>query len=447
MIDRLAGGVVQVIDSIHEDGPKLVRMSRDAAQRLEEAGTGLRAVAVKEYQPAFSPREAPRSLPSGATAGRGIAVTVRCADGAPAVGVKVVAYTSTAAGEGDAAITDASGTVTLRLGSVPVRVETLWIEAPPSGCWDAFRRDCVLANQEVIELPALDAAYRDCVRSRCAPFSRDAGAGVKVAVIDTGVGPHPDLVVADGMNSVTGESKDDYGDNGMGHGTHVAGIICGRPAGGAPPGISPAADLWAGRVYAEGTDRATNYSIMKSMIMATDARCDLLNLSLASDDSDPVLQDAVADALASGAVVFAATGNKGKAVIGSPARCDGAIAVSAYGWLSTYPTGTFHDEEIGARGEGDAFFASFSNYGSGVSFIGPGVGVISAGPRHGYAVRSGTSMACAAVTGMAARLLGADQALLTASRDLTRSRAIRNLLQSRATRLGLGFEREGSGTL
>ena len=54
------------------------------------------------------------------------------------------------------------------------------------------------------------------------------GAGVKVAVVDTGVGPHNDLLVDGGENTVVGENPNAFADNGHQHGTHVAGIIAAR---------------------------------------------------------------------------------------------------------------------------------------------------------------------------------------------------------------------------
>src|SRR5207247_1649461 len=55
-----------------------------------------------------------------------------------------------------------------------------------------------------------------------------------------GIADHPDLTIAGGQNTVVGEAPSDYGDNGEGHGTHVAGIIA---AHGTPPkgvrGVAP----------------------------------------------------------------------------------------------------------------------------------------------------------------------------------------------------------------
>jgi subtilisin len=160
-----------------------------------------------------------------------------------------------------------------------------------------------------------------------------------------------------------------------------------------------------------------------------------------------VLQDAITDAASVGSVVFAATGNEGSPTVSFPASCKDAVGISAFGVAGTYPIDTPHDAEIGAPRLGSDFFAAFSNYGTEVRFIGPGVGIISTAPGGGYSVRSGTSMACAAATGLSARLLAGDSALLNSPRNDARSAAIQNMLQAHAVSLGFGFLYEGAGRL
>jgi len=54
------------------------------------------------------------------------------------------------------------------------------------------------------------------------------GTGVKVAILDTGVGPHIDLpTIVEGYNALPGGGLESYFD-GHGHGTHIAGIIAAR---------------------------------------------------------------------------------------------------------------------------------------------------------------------------------------------------------------------------
>jgi len=441
---------VHVIDSVHENGPKLVSMSDSAAGAFAAADSGLRLVPVRYYRPAQALDRAPASPAAGAGAHPPLTLTVVGGPSpSPIANVKVVAYVSLAGDEGAAGVTDAAGQVSLALGGSPVTLDSLYIAPPERDHWGFYRTTHTVQNGDVIALASIAAPYDDCLRRACAPGLPTDGAGVRVAVIDTGVGPHPDLTVGGGANAVQGEARGDYEDNGVGHGTHVAGIIAGHAAAGAPLGAAPAASLWSGRVFGADGGDATNYSIMKAMILATEDDCDLLNLSLAANDVDTVLQDAIADAIDQGAVVFAAAGNDGRQGLAYPARCAGAVAVTAYGESGAYPADTPHDAEAGSPQAPPEFFANFSNWGAGVGFVGPGVGVISTAVGGGYAVRSGTSMACAATTGRAARLLAGAPALLAQVRDHARSVAIQNLLQAnvRAMPPAFGFSYAGSGRL
>src|SRR5205823_7526044 len=77
----------------------------------------------------------------------------------------------------------------------------------------------------------------------------NTGAGVNVAVIDTGIDlTHPDLAanIVGGTNCSKGGPKN-YSD-GNGHGTHVAGIIAALDNGIGVVGVAPEAKLWAVRV-------------------------------------------------------------------------------------------------------------------------------------------------------------------------------------------------------
>jgi subtilisin len=84
------------------------------------------------------------------------------------------------------------------------------------------------------------------------------GAGVNVAILDTGIDlTHPDLAanIAGGVNCSDGTSYQDQN----GHGTHVAGIVAALDNGIGVVGVAPRVTLWAVRVLdATGTGEDVN---------------------------------------------------------------------------------------------------------------------------------------------------------------------------------------------
>ena len=93
----------------------------------------------------------------------------------------------------------------------------------------------------------------DALRHFYGATPKKASSDIKVGVIDTGIGPHADLNVKGGVNTVQGEARGDYEDNGIGHGTHVAGIIAG--SGTTSTGVAPGVTLRSYRVIRSRPDR------------------------------------------------------------------------------------------------------------------------------------------------------------------------------------------------
>jgi serine protease len=261
------------------------------------------------------------------------------------------------------------------------------------------------------------------------------GAGVVVAVLDTGIRPHPDLaanivagydMIADTFVSNDGTARDgdpsDPGDwstanqCGQGepasssswHGTHVAGTIAavGNNSTGVV-GVAYGAKVQAVRVLgrcggytsdiADGMIWAAGGTVAGIPVNATPAK--VLNLSLGGSGAcDTTTQNAINTARSRGATVVIAAGNSNVNVSNaSPANCAGVVSVAAVG-----PTG----------GK-----ASYSNFGTLVDVAGPG-GEMSSGTANGilstlnagtttpgadnYAYYQGTSMATPHVAGVAA---------------------------------------------
>ena len=154
------------------------------------------------------------------------------------------------------------------------------------------------------------------------------------------------------------------------------------------------------------------------------------------------------DARAGGALVIVASGNDGRKPVSFPASDSMAIAVSATGRVGTFPKDSTASGDIMAPYGKDKknFIAAFSNVGPEIDVTGAGVDILSTVPG-GYAPLSGTSMACPAVTGVAARLLAEHANILSMARDQTGSDAIARLLLQSAKPLGFAARFEGQGML
>lgn len=213
-------------------------------------------------------------------------------------------------------------------------------------------------------------------------WARTQGEGAAVAVIDTGIdATHPDLSgqVLGGINILDPQHPDRWADD-EGHGTHVSGTIAGKGAAGGVAGVAPRAKLWAVKVLDK--DGNGNYSdVIAGIQWAMDHGIKIANMSLGADEGSEPLHRAVQAALEKGMLIVAASGNSGGSV----------------GYPGAYP-------EVVAVGAADSSdkVAPFSSRGPEVSYIAPGVDILSTKMGGGYQTLSGTSMASPHVSGMAA---------------------------------------------
>jgi subtilisin len=210
--------------------------------------------------------------------------------------------------------------------------------------------------------------------------------------------------------------------------------------------LAPDVELLSFRAYGDGKETASSYSITMALWEAANAECDLVNLSMETLESDTAMEEAIKDANAHGIVVIGAAGNGGRQPVVSPARY--GVAVTALGRAHTFPAGSLEESQVAAPtgSDPDDFLAGFSNVGLEVTFVAPGLGVVSTVPG-GYAPETGTSMAAAALTGIAARLLSSAPGVMAMRRDRNRSKTILELLTKRARAMGLGPTCEGFGML
>lgn len=216
---------------------------------------------------------------------------------------------------------------------------------------------------------------------------------VDVAVIDTGIDPsHPDLNVVSGVNFAKGKSWSD----GNGHGTHVAGTIAAKNNGYGVVGVAPDARLHAVKVLDNrGSGFMSDVIAGVNWVAINHEIIEVANMSLGGSTSI-TLNAAVQSAIDAGVVfVVAAGNNSGDACSKSPASAPNAITVSAL------------DDRDGVSNNDP--FAYFSNYGSCVDMIAPGVLILSTWKDGGYYTISGTSMASPHVAGAAALYLASNE--------------------------------------
>ncbi len=217
-----------------------------------------------------------------------------------------------------------------------------------------------------------------------------SGAGVTVAVLDTGADlDHPQLVghLVNGYDFVDDDQwpddetngldddEDGLTDEGTGHGTHIANLIA---------TVAPDAKIMPIRVL-NSDGGGTLFAIVSGLVYAVDHGAEIVNMSFSAVDNSPFLEAAVRYAITNQVLlVAAAAGADG--YLEFPAAYDGVVAV-------------------GATGQGDYVTNFSSEFASEVDIFAPGQFIYSAYYNGRMAWWTGTSMAAPLVTGGAALML------------------------------------------
>lgn len=277
----------------------------------------------------------------------------------------------------------------------------------------------------------------------------NGGSGITIAVLDTGIGRHPDLFGRTLCFRDFLEKRNlMYDDNG--HGTHVCGILCGsgRLSQGRYRGLAPGAKLVVGKVLDERGDGSTEHMLkgLDWILSVKDKYAiRILNISvgignLEEREKELALQEKIAAIWDSGILVVCAAGNKGPAN-GSISSVGGSGRVLTVGCHD----GDFQKDNPGRceiySGRGEAAAGARKP-----DLVAPGTEIISCNVncfglhdhvRNPYIAKSGTSMATPIVSGAAALALQKYSSMT--------NEECRQKLQYTATDLGLPWNQQGWG--
>lgn len=232
------------------------------------------------------------------------------------------------------------------------------------------------------------------------------GKSVLIAVIDSEIDTaHPDLggAIVKSFDAVGGNTDPHQ------HGTAIAGAIASH---GKLLGIAPGVQLLAARAFdaTPAEAKGTSFAILKALQWAADNDARVVNMSFAGP-VDPVSHRMLAAASDKGLVLVAAAGNAGP---NSP---------------PLYPAADANVIAVTATDSHDDLFKK-ANRGAYVAVAAPGVEILAAAPAGAYQVTTGTSVAAARVTGVAALLLELKPSL--------KPKDIRTILMSSAKKIGSG---------
>jgi subtilisin family serine protease len=276
--------------------------------------------------------------------------------------------------------------------------------APVAGA--AAAPDPMLADQWALSEPSAIGAQE--------AWTQSTGAGVLVAVLDTGVQlNHPDLAAniwtnpgeiagngidddKDGIvDDVHGANMFDFNNNvddDNGHGTHVAGIVAAQQGNGiGGSGIAPDATILPVKILDSNMSGNTD-TLAYGIRYAVDRGAKILNVSVNTDAATDTVDAAVRYAGEHGAIIVASAGNNGRNIDLKP----------------SYPASSADPAVFAVAAESEnGLLWGLSNTGQAVDLAAPGDHIVSSARGSTYQSRTGTSAAAPFVAGSLALLSAA----------------------------------------
>jgi Subtilase family len=450
---RLLG--LQSVDGMQTSSILLARMHYDKAKQLQ-AQVGARLVVERD-----SPLSFGLEIPKPGLANPGIIVPLGeefdttlevKSESGPLAGAEVYVFGSVWPTQG---VTDGDGRVTLTIrGDTPETVRAVYVK-PRIDYWGLWLTSPVIrpGGVSTVTVQSLTDFFHQFPGHQLLGWGQRAmgldqlppsfnGAGVKVAIIDSGAAQptHRNLHRIGPGHSVVSNDLKAWTNDTIGHGSHCAGIIAGGPIGANSAGVrgfAPAAEVHVIQIFPGGKFS----SLVQALDYCIENGIDVANLSLGGGEPSQIVEERLIKAKQMGTACIVAAGNSGGQVQ-FPASTPHVLAVSAIGKWGEFPAASFHaTQAMDGFESADGYFpAKFSCFGPEVDVCAPGVAIISALPDDGFGAWDGTSMAAPHVTGMAALVLAHHPDFQGAfqTRDARRVERLFEIIKQTATPISSG---------
>jgi subtilisin family serine protease len=288
---------------------------------------------------------------------------------------------------------------------------------PPRGCWPTrVRRPLldrdgkdgtvrVICSRITTTHPEFPERALDSWGARVMGFGAlpptYRGSGVRVALIDSGVAiGHPDLAgqVKHGRDLIGRDAEKGWQEDLVGTGTHYATLIASRDDGTGITGLAPEAEVHGCRVSPGGSAA----ELIEALDYCIEQEVDVAMFGTCIPEPSALLAAKVEEASRNGIACIAAQS------AGStcwPAWSPGILTVGAIGQLGTFPPEGTDTAALTPQLTPEGFFVPSAPGFPVVDCCAPGVAVISGLPPSSYGPLSGSGVAAAHVTGLAALIL------------------------------------------